>query len=133
MLEYFLLFAVLALLWLWADRDYWYTESKWILTVLVIIAFSLWNHFYNVTPEVHVERVRVEAQDNAPITIKTPLVDGCTIYYYYGYGRKENYTTKFVRCQNAETTTELKYSCGTSKSTRTCTDQIITKDSGENK
>jgi hypothetical protein len=106
-------------------------EWSWQGTVLAIAC--LWVAFFFIEKTLYTpaERAAYEAEkaeENRPVTSAVKLVDGCTLYYYYGNGRNNPYTTKFVRCDKAEVATERKYSCGTGKSPKTCTEQIVTGD-----
>lgn len=96
-----------------------------VISIIMCIAFMLWNNKINVTPEIDAQRALKQIADEMPATTKVPMADGCVLYHYYGNGRSNLYTTKFVRCENSEVTTEKKYSCGKNI---TCTEQNVVKD-----
>lgn len=67
------------------------------------------------------------AVDEKPYLTTQPMGNGCTINYWYGYGRKQSYTTKFVYCPNATTQTTETWPCGTPKAPKTCSREIETR------
>lgn len=98
---------------------------------LLLIASFLLFGFRSCTGFTAEDRARIDAENaenNKPVTTKQPMSDGCFLYYHYGNGRKQAYTTKFVKCENAVVTTERQYSCGTGKTPKTCTENVVTQD-----
>lgn len=126
-MEYFVLLIIIVILIFLSEYFYWEKGSLFFILIIVGLVFSVWNHEFNLTPAEKLARDWKEAEEIAPVTTKVPMIDGCTLYYHFGNGRLQSYTTKYVKCENATVTTEKKYSCGTPKAPRTCTEEIVTK------
>ena len=108
--------------------------SSIFLTIIFAACLFMFRSCIGFTSEQQ-EKNRIERiEESKPFTTKEPMGDGCTLYLYYSKGTRNNstYTTKYVKCENASTTMENQYSCGTGKIPKTCTKTITTMDSKKN-